>query len=129
MEAYTASQSVLSQWSHRISRDWLVHVPAASIAHSSGSTGGHAIRPNSCPLPRQPPWVPTVRLCTAADVEEVAAALGLHRLLVVGSSVGATYALALAALLPDRMQATLLISPSGSTGQRTGRLMIHWTGR
>ena len=55
-------------------------------------------------------------LCTAADVEQVAVALGLHRLLVVGSSVGATYALALAALLPDRVQATLLISPSGSTG-------------
>jgi pimeloyl-ACP methyl ester carboxylesterase len=60
---------------------------------------------------------PTRNLTTfAADVEEVAAALGLHRLLVVGSSVGATYALALAALLPDRVQATLLISPSGSTG-------------
>jgi pimeloyl-ACP methyl ester carboxylesterase len=65
--------------------------------------------------------VATVRLCTAADVEEVAAALRLHRLLVVGSSAGATYALALAALLPDRVQATLLISPSGSTGQQFGK--------
>lgn len=76
---------------------------------------------HSCPLPRQPTWFPATCLCTAADVEQVAAALGLHRLLVVGSSVGATYALALAAYLPDRVQATLLISPSGSTGQQTGR--------
>jgi pimeloyl-ACP methyl ester carboxylesterase len=52
----------------------------------------------------------------AGDVEQVATALKLHQLLVVGSSVGATYALALAAYLPDRVQAMLLISPSGSTG-------------
>jgi pimeloyl-ACP methyl ester carboxylesterase len=50
------------------------------------------------------------------DMEQVATALKLHKLLVVGSSVGATYALALAAYLPDRVQAALLISPSGSTG-------------
>lgn len=49
-------------------------------------------------------------------MEQVATHLKLHKLLVVGSSVGATYALALAAYLPDRVQATLLISPSGSTG-------------
>ncbi len=50
-------------------------------------------------------------------MEEVAAALKLHKLLVAGTSVGATYALALAALLPERVQAVLLISPSGSTGE------------
>lgn len=49
-------------------------------------------------------------------MEQVATALKLHKVLVAGSSVGATYALALAAYLPDRVQATLLISPSGSTG-------------
>jgi len=57
----------------------------------------------------------------ADDVEQVATALKLHKLLVAGTSVGATYALALAAYLPDRVQALLLISPSGSTGAFTCR--------
>lgn len=57
-------------------------------------------------------------------MEQVATALKLHKLLVVGSSVGGTYALALAAYLPDRVQATLLISPSGSTGE-SFRLLVQ----
>ena len=92
-------------------------VPCTTVAEA-GVRSAHK-RPLS-PKPKKHTWVATVPLCTAADVEEVAAALKLHRLLVVGSSAGATYALALAALLPDRVQATLLISLAIGSADLTG---------
>jgi pimeloyl-ACP methyl ester carboxylesterase len=46
----------------------------------------------------------------AADVEELADALGLERFSVVGVSTGAPYALACAHALPDRVRATAAVS-------------------
>ena len=86
---------------------WAVMRGAAAVVHSPVQLDHLRLW---CAYPAQ-------LLCfeRAGDVEQVAMALGLHKLLVVGASVGATYALALAAYLPDRVQATLLLSPSGST--------------
>ena len=52
----------------------------------------------------------------ADDVSQLATNLKLEKVLVVAAASGAPYALALSALLPDRVQGTLLLSPLHSAG-------------
>jgi pimeloyl-ACP methyl ester carboxylesterase len=47
----------------------------------------------------------------AADIEDVADALGLDRFYIAGVSAGANFALACAALLPDRVPAAVAMAP------------------
>lgn len=60
----------------------------------------------------------TYRSVVADDVSQLAGGLKLEKLLVAATASGAPYALALSALLPERVMGSLLLSPLSSAGAR-----------
>lgn len=81
-----------------------------------------------CPDPRgfgttpagEAPWDPL------ADVLEVADALGLDRFALVGASAGGSVALRLAAEVPDRVRALVLLCPAAPDLEPSEELRASW---
>jgi pimeloyl-ACP methyl ester carboxylesterase len=108
--------------------------PGSRLAPRSGAAEAAAagLRPIGIDRPGyglSTPWAGRTIVDWVPDALAVADALGVERFAVVGSSTGGSYALALAATVPDRVAAVLLCCAMTDMTWPEGRRLVGPSGR
>src|SRR5262249_30656687 len=92
------------------------HHQSRLVHEAALRNGVHLIAANRPGVGRSSPRARRVMAEVVPDVEDLTAALGIDRFVVIGASGGAPYALACLARLPDRVPGAVVLSGLGPVG-------------